>query len=150
MRIGDKWLRGTIENVSVNGARVLLHGADLDALSKDMESQLRFTTFANNAEGALPVAIRNFERMADGIAIGCRYLPGEATDRRLVADLIFANSSQWEQFQLSRRGNPGLLRGTFWFLKLALFQTYRGLVYLMRDMRGRSGKPAAQVAGQRS
>lgn len=150
VRIGDKWLRGTIENVSVNGARVLLNGADLDSLSQDMSTQLRFTTHYDNSEGTLPVVVRNFERTADGIAIGCRYLPEEANHRRLVADLIFANSAQWEQFQLSRRGNPGLLRGTVWFLRLALFQTYRGLFYLLRDMRGRSGKPAGKVLEHRS
>ena len=52
-----------------------------------------------------------------------------ARDHSLVADLIFANSQQWTEFQLSRRGNPGLLRGTFWFFGLAFYQTSRGLMY---------------------
>jgi cellulose synthase (UDP-forming) len=143
IRVGDKWLRGTIENVSANGARVLAFGAELETLAKGLDAELRFATFADGTQGTLPVSIRNFERMADGIAIGCRYLPQEAAHHRLVADLIFANSGQWEQFQLSRRGNPGLVRGTIWFLRLALFQTYRGIVYLLRDIRGRSGKAAA-------
>lgn len=112
---------------------------------------MRFRTFATDTDGVLPVAIRNFERTADGIAIGCRYRPQEAAHHKLVADLIFANSKQWEEFQLSRRGNPGLLRGTFWFLRLALYQTYRGVVYLLRDIRGRSehDTPVAKAAERR-
>ena len=74
--------------------------------------------------------------MARSIAVGCRYAAIEPAHHRLVADLVFANSAQWTQFQLSRRGNPGLMRGTIWFFGLALFQTYRGLVYLVRSLRG--------------
>lgn len=146
-----QWLKGTIENVSANGARVVVPGAELEDLAQGAEAALRFRTFATDADGVLPVAIRNFERTADGIAIGCRYRPQEAAHHKLVADLIFANSKQWEEFQLSRRGNPGLLRGTFWFLRLALYQTYRGIVYFLRDIRGRSesGAPAANAAERR-
>lgn len=144
------WLKGTIENVSANGARVVVPAAELDELAREAEATLRFKTFADDRQDTLPVMIRNFERTADGVAIGCLYMPQEARHHRLVADLIFANSKQWEQFQLSRRGNPGLLRGTFWFLRLALFQTYRGLVYFFRDIRGRAEiKAAGEAAGRK-
>lgn len=53
----------------------------------------------------------------------------------MIADLIFANSSQWSQFQESRRYNPGIIRGTIWFIGLALYQTSRGLVYFFRSAR---------------
>ena len=36
---------------------------------------------------------------------------------------------------VSRRYNPGLVRGTAWFLYTALYQTSRGLVYLLRGIR---------------
>jgi len=149
--LNGKWLQATIENVSANGARVQVIDAELEDLAKDARAGIRFKTFAVGAEGILPVTIRNFERTSDGIAVGCLYMPEKAEHHRLVADLIFANSKQWEQFQLSRRGNPGLLRGTAWFLRLAIFQTYRGLVYLLRDWRG-TGRiaPVAQTTGQRS
>ena len=52
-----------------------------------------------------------------------------------MADLVFANSKQWTDFQEARRDNPGMLLGTLWFLRLALFQTSRGLVYFLRGMR---------------
>lgn len=149
-QVAGKWLQGTIENVSANGARVLVFGADLEDLVKDATTGIRFKLFSDGTEAVLPVAIRNVERTTDSIAVGCLYLPTEAVHHRLVADLIFANSKQWEQFQLSRRGNPGLLRGTFWFLRLAIFQTCRGLVYFWRDMSGRGSKePVRQFAEKR-
>lgn len=149
-QVGGKWLQGTIENVSANGARVLVFGAELEDLVIDARTGIRFKLFADGTEAVLPVAIRNFERTTDSIAVGCLYLPTEAVHHRLVADLIFANSKQWEKFQLSRRGNPGLLWGTFWFMRLAIFQTSRGLVYLWRDLSGReSPKPVGQLAEKR-
>lgn len=149
-QVAGKWLQGTIENVSANGARVLVFGAELEDLVIDAKTGIRFKLFSDGTEAVLPVSIRNFERTTDSIAIGCLYLPTEAVHHRLVADLIFANSKQWEQFQLSRRGNPGLLRGTFWFLRLAIFQTYRGLVYFWRDLRGRDNiEPIGQLAEKR-
>jgi cellulose synthase (UDP-forming) len=69
------------------------------------------------------------------VSVGCQYEAISPEHHRLIADLVFANSAQWTQFQLSRRGNPGLLRGTLWFFGLALYQTYRGLVYLTRSLR---------------
>ncbi|PDQ22389.1 cellulose synthase catalytic subunit (UDP-forming) [Mesorhizobium sanjuanii] len=149
-QVAGKWLQGTIENVSANGARVLVFGAELEDLVIDAKTGIRFKLFSDGTEAVLPVSIRNFERTTDSIAIGCLYLPTEAVHHRLVADLIFANSKQWEQFQLSRRGNPGLLRGTFWFLRLAIYQTYRGLVYFWRDLRGQDNiKPIGQLAEKR-
>ncbi len=45
---------------------------------------------------------------------------------------MFANSAQWSEFQMGRRKNPGLIRGTVSFLGIALFQTGRGLYHLPR------------------
>ncbi|MBL8576473.1 MAG: UDP-forming cellulose synthase catalytic subunit [Mesorhizobium sp.] len=151
-KIGNQWLKGTIEDVSVNGARVLVFGAGMDEFAKGNVSELRFKRFADGTEGVLPVTVRNFERTADSIAVGCHYFPSEANHHRLIADLLFANSRQWEQFQLSRRGNPGLIRGTVRFLRLALFQTYRGLFYLWRSIRSKpaSTEVATKVAERRA
>ena len=147
--LGGQWLKGTIEDVSVNGARVLVFGAGLDEFAKGNVTELRFKMHADGAEGILPVTVRNFERTTDSIAVGCHYYPSEANHHRLIADLLFANSRQWEQFQLSRRGNPGLIRGTFRFLRIAFFQTYRGLVYLGRAVKARRQGAALQLAERR-
>ncbi|MBD0416585.1 UDP-forming cellulose synthase catalytic subunit [Oryzicola mucosus] len=145
-KLGDTWLQGTIENVSVNGARVNLIGAIPEGITIDDRAELRFKTHSDGNQGVLPVEIRNVERGGQNVVIGCRYHPEGAAHHKLVADLIFANSAQWTQFQLSRRGNPGLLRGTFWFLRLALYQTYRGLVYLGRAARDRGSDKSASMA----
>lgn len=140
-KIDDLTLQGTIENVSVNGLRLQCFGPDRDILIGKTAS-VRFETHFDKETHELPLAIRNVEKTDDMLAIGGQYLPTTPLHHRLVADLIFANSDQWTQFQLSRRGNPGLLRGTFWFLGLAFYQTYRGLVYLGRSM---SSRPAVQL-----
>ncbi|MER2536784.1 MAG: UDP-forming cellulose synthase catalytic subunit [Rhizobiaceae bacterium] len=147
MRIGDAWYKGTIEDVSVNGSRIRIFGELPEVIPTDTSVDLRFKTFVEEQESVLPMGIRNIERTGDGAIIGSRYRPTEAIHHRYVADLIFANSNQWTQFQLSRRGNPGLIRGTIWFLRLALFQTYRGLVYLGRQMRGYESRPRPASGG---
>ena len=80
--------------------------------------------------------------------MGVSYAPEKPFHHRLVADLIFANSSQWTEFQLSRRGNPGLVRGSIWFLGMSLYQTYRGLVYLGRHLTSREPATLARQAQQ--
>ena len=110
-QVAGKWLQGTIENVSANGARVLVFGADMEELAKDAKAGIRFKLFADGTEAVLPVTIRNFERTTDSIAVGCLYMPTEAVHHRLVADLIFANSKQWEQFQLVAQRKSGLAAG---------------------------------------
>ena len=148
VRIAGQWFQGTIENVSVNGARINLVGDVPQDMRIDDRADLRFKTYADGEDGVLPIAVRNIQRGAQNVVIGVLYLPQAATDHKLIADLIFANSAQWTQFQLSRRGNPGLLRGSFWFFKLAFYQTYRGLVYFARSLsKRRSDK--AELAGNR-
>ena len=143
-RIGDNWVAGTIEDVSVHGARIQLAAKDAAKLAVQQHASIRFTPYGTTEKGVLPVAVRNMEQDGQSISVGCSYEAIEASHHRLVADLVFANSAQWTQFQLSRRGNPGLVRGTVWFFGLALFQTYRGLVYLVRSLRG-SQRPAADT-----
>ena len=59
-------------------------------------------------------------------------MPHGASHFRLIADLLFANSKQWSDFQESRRVNIGIIKGTLWFLKLSVVQSGRGMIYLMR------------------
>lgn len=138
-----KRLVGTIEDVSVNGMRIKLLSQDAKAMQNATTAAASFkTTFDGNVY-SLPLSIRNRQTDGETSDIGFRFVPETPLHHRLVADLIFANSDQWTQFQLSRRGNPGLLRGTVWFLWLATFQTYRGFVYLFRQLF--SAKDAAKI-----
>jgi cellulose synthase (UDP-forming) len=132
--IGDRWFTATIGNVSVHGAALQVYTEGATGFANDAMGAIRFQPFSDMPVSELPVEIRNFNTTGDVTAVGCRYMPQKAVDHRLIADLIFANSAQWTQFQTSRRNNPGLLRGTLWFLWLAVYQTSRGLGYLVRDL----------------
>ncbi len=136
--IADRWFTATIEDVSVNGAALQIYNEGFRDFAIQNVAKIRFQPHGDLPMSELPIEIRHFASVGDVTTIGCRYMPQKATDRRLIADLIFANSSQWTQFQMGRRNNPGLLRGTIWFLGIALYQTTRGLGYLVKDM-GRRG-----------
>ena len=84
----------------------------------------------------LPITIRSFEPSGDLTVIGVQYQPAGPLDHRWIADLIFANSRQWSQFQESRRKNPGIVKGSLMFLSMALYQTTRGLAYFVRRQGG--------------
>ncbi|UDF28870.1 UNVERIFIED_ORG: UDP-forming cellulose synthase catalytic subunit [Roseateles sp. XES5] len=133
----------TLENVSANGARVQVYGLEVE-VATGTRAYLRFALSGAAGEESLPVDVRNIENLDNVIAVGCRFTPEVARHHSLVADLIFANSSQWSDFQVSRRRNPGLVRGTLWFLGIAVYQTSRGLIYFLRSFGGgRKGEAAS-------
>lgn len=137
---GEQTYPATIENVSAHGARVQVYGLPTDELLVDVRGQIRFQPYSGDGTfETLPVSIRNIETEGDLTIVGCRYLPEIAHHHSLVADLIFANSQQWSEFQRKRRGNPGLVRGTLWFLWLALYQMSRGLIYFFRSIKTEAG-----------
>ncbi|WP_457661388.1 PilZ domain-containing protein [Sinorhizobium medicae] len=142
---GERWYPATIEDVSANGVRIQVYGLAKDDLSVEARTEIRFEPFAGDgAIEILPMAVRNVEVTGDITAVGCRFLPEVARHHSLVADLLFANSRQWSEFQHKRRGNPGLVRGTVWFLWLAFYQMGRGLIYFFRSL-GSSRKEARGV-----
>ena len=136
MLIGDREFPATIDNVSVDGARLRVYGEVPADLVAGSAISMRFRPHSKTGTASLPALVRNVRKESDGASIGCSYVTSKAADHFLVADLVFANSEQWRVFQLARRRNPGLLRGTVWFFGLCLMQTYRGFVYLVRQMRG--------------
>lgn len=143
--IGGEWHPATIENVSAHGARVQVYGLPGDALVVDTRGRIRFEPYSGDGTlDMLPVAVRNVDVTGDLTIVGCRYMPETARHHSLVADLIFANSQQWSEFQHTRRGNPGLLRGTLWFLWLAFYQMSRGLIYFFRSIAGRNEAGASR------
>ncbi|QFY62862.1 UDP-forming cellulose synthase catalytic subunit (plasmid) [Rhizobium grahamii] len=133
--VNGKWHAASIEDVSVHGARLHVFDKQLDQSLVGMEGEIRFQPYSGAEMETLPLAIRNIQSSDGLLAVGCQYLPKSALDHRLIADLIFANSAQWTQFQQARRYNPGLIRGTIWFLGLSLYQTSRGLLYFFRSLR---------------
>jgi cellulose synthase (UDP-forming) len=145
-----QWLPATIENVSVNGCRVQVHGKNVQNLIAQGHASVRFTPLSGGDVATLPVQIRNSEKDGEAIAIGCLYLRSQPDHHRYVADLIFANADQWTQFQQTRRRNPGVLLGTVWFLRLAMFQTIRGLVYLFRGVNSQKDTTSAKTAEART
>jgi len=123
----------TIDDGSLGGARVRpAANVVLPDIERGAPAALRFRPLASNIPiDTLPVTIRNVERSVDGILVGCQFQPDQPLHYRLVADLIFSNSDEWKKFQDSRRNNPGVLLGTIRFVRTAIFQTGRGLSYLI-------------------
>jgi cellulose synthase (UDP-forming) len=78
-----------------------------------------------------------------GVVVGCRFLTETPEHHRLIADLAFANSDQWSHFQKRRHQDIGILRGTLWFLTMSVYQTGRGLAYLVGLQRFGSSIPPA-------
>jgi cellulose synthase (UDP-forming) len=136
----------TMENVSAQGARIQAFQFPADTIFVDTPAAIRFRPYGAEADEELPVLIRNVQDSGDLAHIGCRFAASEARHHYLVADLIFANSNQWSDFQLARRYNPGLVRGTLWFLGTAFYQTSRGLVYLLRGIRTNTEARGAKAA----
>ena len=96
---------------------------------------IRVKPHSDGVPETMPINIVRTVKGEGYVSIGCTFSPQRAVDHRLIADLIFANSEQWSEFQRVRRKNPGLIRGTAIFLAIALFQTQRGLYYFMRAMK---------------
>lgn len=129
---GDLKAKATIENASLGGARIRVPPQLMRGVTPGTRGHVRFTPLgAGLQENDLPLTVRSIMR-EDGMTLGCQFEPDAAIHHRMIADLMFAKSEQWTQFQNSRRKNIGILRGTAWFFSMALFQTGRGLVYLLR------------------
>jgi cellulose synthase (UDP-forming) len=147
--IGDRVIQGTIEDASVGGARVNVGGVKTSDIPIGENIGMRFKTNAALKEDILPISVRTVINSEQGPMLGCRYEPTRGAHYRLISDLVFSSSDQWMKFQASRRVNIGILRGTIWFVGISLYQTGRGLLYLMNSFRKEPEKPApAVVAGK--
>lgn len=125
------WVRGTIVNVSTGGLAIQL-AAGAAGLGRGAPTSLRFTPLSDIGSNELSLFVRSTETLGKGVRLGCRYMPESGKDYRLIADLLYANSSTWQQRQRSRQINIGILQGTVRFLGIALYQTGRGIGYLLR------------------
>lgn len=129
--VDGKWYPAMIRDVSLRGAGIQIFTRDIAKFPLDARAELRFEAHGRAGKGELPIRITRSSADGELLDVGCRFKPEDAAHHGLVADLIFANSEQWKVFQNSRRHNPGVLRGTLWFIKLSLIQTVRGLQYML-------------------
>ncbi|MGW9331162.1 UDP-forming cellulose synthase catalytic subunit [Bosea sp. NPDC055594] len=120
------------ENASVDGIAIRIGGTSIG--SKPVigdQALISFETSLAMPSGRLPIRIKRIEQDAEGLMLGCRYEPSEPLHSRMIADLAFSDAERWSRFQKARRNNIGVVRGTTRFLRIALFQTSRGLSYFM-------------------
>ncbi len=130
------WVKGTITDVSSGGVAILLpNGAA--GLGRASPTSVRFTPLSDISATEMPLFVRATTNEGKGVVLGCRFMPESGRDYRLIADLLYANSATWQQRQRSRQVNIGIIRGTLRFLGIAVYQTGRGLGYLLRFGSGR-------------
>ncbi|SHF31099.1 cellulose synthase (UDP-forming) [Kaistia soli DSM 19436] len=146
--IGDRVVPATVEDASVGGARINVSGLSQKDVERGMTAAIRFKTSVEIPTRDLPITLRTIAPGSKGIMLGCRYEPHVADHYRLISDLIFSSSDQWSKFQWSRRVNIGILRGTIWFIGLSVYQTGRGLGYLVQSFRRE--RPATTPAEKRA
>jgi len=139
VRLGEsEWVKGTIINVSSGGIGIRVPGGGA-GFSRGTPTVVRFTPLSDTTgQQDLSVFIRSAVAEGKGVVLGCRYMPERGQDYRLIADLLYANSANWQQRQRSRQVNIGIIRGTLRFLGIALYQTGRGLGYFLRFGSGRA------------
>jgi len=143
IKVGDDWLVAAIKNVSTQGIRIDVIGRNARTVSVGEELAMRITPHADLPDNVLPLTITNLENTPEGAMIGCQFATKTTEHYRIVADLVFASSDQWAQFQTDRRQNPGVIAGIARFLRMSLYQTARGLAYFAAQT-GRSEKKAVQ------
>ena len=142
IEINGTLLAGTIEDVSVSGAAVRVTGALPPEVERGTSATLRVRTEQETGRDTIPLVFKRIQRGEGSTVLGCAFAADSAHHNRLIADLIFADSGQWQQFQRARRRNPGILGGSLWFFGVCFYQTFRGLGYLLR---GIGSKPAAKA-----
>ncbi len=131
VEVDGRWYPAMIRDVSLRDSGIQIFTKDTAKFPLGAHANLRFEAHGRAGKGELPIEITRSRADGEILDVGCRFMPEDAGHHGLVADLIFANSDQWKLFQNSRRHNPGVLRGTLWFIRLSLIQTVRGLQYLL-------------------
>jgi cellulose synthase (UDP-forming) len=131
LMIDGKTVPAVVEDVSIGGASIRAPASGLGDITRGNIATIRFKPQSDIGIDTLPLSIRNIKHDPDGQLLGVQFHPEVPLHHRLIADLIFANADEWKKFQYSRRNNPGVLRGTIRFFVIALYQTGRGLSYLM-------------------
>lgn len=137
---GGEWVPGIIEDISTLGVGIRLRSARIP-FSKESLATIRFTPYSDIEHRELRLEVRNVITSEGALVLGGQFVHDTANDYRLLADLLYANAAQWSALQESRRVDIGILGGTLRFLGIAVYQTSRGLAYLVRFGR----QPTAQT-----
>ncbi|TPW32458.1 UDP-forming cellulose synthase catalytic subunit [Martelella alba] len=137
--IGDNVYRGTIEDVSSDGAGLQVQVRDLDRLRPGTEALLRVEPHRGGDQGEIPVTLRHARSLGELAMVGCRYAPTNSLHYTMVSDLMFANSERWQQLLQARKNDPGTLGGTFWFIKTSIQQMGRGMSYFIGKYQSNTG-----------
>lgn len=133
------WVKAVINDVSSGGVAIRMpEGAA--GLGRGAPTAVRFTPLSKTPTTELALFVRSTSNVSKGVILGCRFMPEQAADYRLIADLLYANSAVWENRQRSRQINIGIIRGTLQFLAIAVYQTGRGLGYFLRFSGDRQSK----------
>jgi cellulose synthase (UDP-forming) len=132
------------ENASVDGVGIRMMSSAFDRLTVGSKALISFETKIDMPRGELPVTVMRVQRDDQGLLLGCRYEVSAPLHSRMIADLVFSNSETWSRFQKRRRQNMGVIYGTIRFLRMAIFQTSRGLSYFFGLTR--IGHPSATKA----
>lgn len=117
------------EDASVGGVAIRVMSSEYDKMPVGSAVQISFETTIDMPRGQLPVRVARVQRDDKGVLLGCRYENTTPLHSRMIADLVFSDSETWSKFQKSRRQNIGVILGTLRFLRIAIFQTSRGLSY---------------------
>lgn len=145
--MGDKAVDAMIRDVSVGGLSMQLAQSALPGLKRGALGTLEFTPHTDLPINQMPMEVRKMSMDDKGVLIGCRFLTETPEHHQLIADLVFANAEQWSHFQKRRHQDIGILRGTLWFLTVAIYQTGRGLAYMLGLQKlGASNSPAPTLA----
>ncbi|KRE24598.1 cellulose synthase [Bosea sp. Root483D1] len=134
------------ENVSVDGVAIRVLSKGFDKLPVNSKGEITFETSIAMPAGALPVRVVRLGADEKGLVLGCRYEPSEPLHSRIIADLAFSDAGIWSNFQKARRQNMGVIYGTLRFLRLAVFQTSRGLSYFFGLSRFARSNPSRRPA----
>ncbi|AJY44699.1 UDP-forming cellulose synthase catalytic subunit [Martelella endophytica] len=137
--IGDSVYRGTIEDVSTDGAGLQVQVRDLDKLRPGTAARLRVEPLKGGDPGEVPVMIRHARSLGELAMVGCRYAPVNSLHHSVISDLMFASSDRWQQLLQSRKNDPGTVVGTFWFIKTAVRQMGRGMSYFIGKVQPNTG-----------
>ena len=125
------WIKAVISDVSSGGLALRMpEGAA--GLGRSSPTAVRFAPLSGIEINELQLFVQSTSSAGKGVVLGCRFMPERAGDYRLIADLLYANSSVWQERQRSRQVNIGIIRGTLQFLAIAVYQTGRGLGYFLR------------------
>jgi cellulose synthase (UDP-forming) len=119
------------ENASVDGIAIRIAPGTAAKPAIGDQALISFETTLAMPRGTLPIRVKRIEQDPQGLMLGCRYEPSEPLHSRMIADLAFSDAERWSRFQKARRNNIGVVRGTTRFLRIALFQTSRGLSYFL-------------------